>query len=333
MPPTTVSNIVTNALLEIGAYGQGDPIPLADGNFGLSKMRRMLDLWMSDDLYVYGVDFLQLILIPNIQPLLIGEGVQVTKVQSDGTNATYQGLNHYQEGDIVSVGGIGIIGGTQFNVTGGIIVSATATQFQIANGGPVVGLTPVLNGQAIYSTPPVDQFPNYLTAQQRPEKIVDANIILNNLNPIVKCPLRIRDKDWWIANSIPSVPTSIPTDLYYEPGFVNGNIYLWPLQNVNYGLELEVWTNLSQFTSLTQQFWLPQGYEDAVTYGLAVAMAPSYGRPLDSTLSMLASNAKGKIQLRNSQSPKLSTRDSGIPRGNRGGTLFNWLNGTTTPPR
>jgi len=107
-------------------------------------------------------------------------------------------------------------------------------------------------------------FSNYLTTTQRPEKIEDANIILNNLSPIVKCPLRIRDKDWWVANSIPSVPTSIPTDLYYDPTFPNGQIYLWPLQNVNYGLELETWTNLSQYTSLTQQFWMPPGYEDAV---------------------------------------------------------------------
>lgn len=334
MPPTTNIQIVTNALVEIGAFAQGEAPPLDQIAWGQSKLRRMLDLWMSDELYVYAVDFLQLILIQNVQPLTIGEGVQVTKVSSDGVNATYLGVNRYQEGDIVSVGNVGVIGGNQFNVTAGIIVSATQTQFQIiANSGAVVGLTAVANGQAIYSTQPVDVFPNYLTSNQRPEKIVDANIILNNLTPIVKVPLSIRDKDWWIANSIPSVPTSIPTDLFYDPLFPNGQIYLWPLQNVNYGLELEVWTNLAQVVSPTQQFWLPQGYEDAVTYGLAVAMAPSFGRPLDATLAALAVNAKGKIQERNSRMPKLSTRDGGIPRGNRGGTLFNWLNGTSVAPR
>jgi hypothetical protein len=333
MPPTTVMTVVTNALLEIGAYAQGDVIPLADGTFGLSKLRRMLDSWVSDDLYVYGVDFLTFTLVPNVQPLLIGEGCSVTRVSSDGTNATYIALNNYQEGDFVSVGGVGIIGGNQFNASNQIVVSATATQFQLINAGPVVASTATPLGQAIYATPPIDVFPNYLTVAQRPEKIEDANIILNNLSPIVKCPLRIRDKDWWMANSIPSVPTSIPTDLYYEDAFPNGEIRLWPLQNVTYLLELEVWTNLSQFTSLTQRFWLPQGYEDAITYGLAVALAPSYGRPLDATLAALAINAKGKIQLRNSFSPKMSTRDSGIPRGNRGGTMFNWLSGTTVPPR
>jgi hypothetical protein len=335
MPPTTVAQVAQNALIEIGAFSQGSSIPASEYAFVQSKLSRMLDSWMADDLFVYAVDFLQFVLVPNVQPLLIGEGVSVTAVSSDGTNATYVGLNRYQEGDVVSTGGIGVIGGLQFNLSGQIVIAATPTQFLLSNSGAVVASTPLVApfGQAIYSTPPVDVFPTYLTKNQRPEKIEDANIILNNLSPIVKVSLRIRDKDWWVANSIPSIPSSIPTDLYYEPLFPNGQIYLWPMQNVNYGLELEVWSNLSQFTSLTQQFWLPQGYEDAVTYGLAVSLAPSYGRPLDATLSALATNAKSKIQLRNTRPGKMATRDQGIPRGNRGGNYFNWLNGTTVPPR
>jgi hypothetical protein len=335
MPPTTAINLITNALLEIGAYSQGESLPAAEATFGLSKLNRMLDAWNSDNLYIFSVDFLQLVLIPNIQPLLIGEGVQITAVSSDGTLSTFVGANRYVEGDIVSTGGIGTIGGLSFNVLNAIVQSATPLQFVLANPGAVVGLTlatPSNNWQAIYATP-ANQFPNYLTVTQRPEEIHDANIILNNLSPIVKCPLRLRDKDWWMANSIPSVPTSIPTDLFYDASFPNGKIFLWPLQNVTYGLELEVWNNLTALPSLTQQFYLPQGYEDAVTYGLGMSLAPSYGRSLSQELLMLATQAKSKIQLANSKSPKMATRDSGIPRGHRGGTLFNWLNGTTVPPR
>ncbi len=332
MPPTTIGSIITNALLECGAYGQGENLAASDAAFGLSKLRRMLDAWNADELSIYAVSYLQPVLIPNVQPLLIGQGVSITSVSSDGTNATYQGSNNYQIGDIVSTTGIGTIGGLDFDLSNQIIVSATPNQFILGNPGATVGATTVV-GTAIYSTPPVDQFPNYVTVGPRPVKIEAANIILNNLNPIVKCALRIRDKDWWIANTIPNVPSSIPTDLYYEPTFPNGQIYLWPEQDVNYLLELQVWLNLADVTSFTQQFFMPQGYEDAVTYSLAVALCPSYGRPLDQTLYALAMNSKGKIQNRNSNSPKIQTRDSGIPRGNRGGTLFNWLNGSTVPPR
>lgn len=332
MPPTTNIQIITNALLENGAYGQGENLAASDAAFGLSKLRRMLDAWNADRLSVFAFSYLELTLLPNIQPLLIGQGVSITGVSSDGTNATYVGVNAYTEGDIVSTNGIGTIGGLNFNVSSQIIVSATPNQFVVGNPGATVGSTGV-TGMAIYSTPPTDQFPNYVTASARPVKIEAANIVLNNLNPIVKCALRIRDRDWWIANTIPNVPSSIPTDLYYEPSFPNGQLFLWPEQDVNYLLELQVWTDLADITSLTQQFFLPQGYEDAVTYQLAVSLCPSYGRPLDQTLLGLATNAKLKIQNRNSYSPKIQTRDSGIPRGNRGGTLFNWLNGTTVPPR
>ena len=332
MPPTTAQQVIQNALTEMNAYSQGESPAQPDFSWGLSKINRLLDGMNSDYAYIFATDFLQLILVPNVQPLLIGQAVSITSVSSDGTNATYIGANSYNEGDFVSVGLIGIIGGLQFNLSNGIVVSRSNSQFVIANPGAVVGLTPVTGGLAIYATP-ANQFPNYATIGQRPTKIMDANILLNNISPIVKCPLRIRDKDWWIANTIPTVPTSIPTDLYYNPLWPNGQIYLWPEQDINYGLELEVWNNLTQLSSLNQQFYFSQGYEDAITYSLAIALCPSYGRPVDPNLRDLMIRAVNKITTLNSNSPKLATRDTGIPRGHRGGTLFNWLNGTTVPPR
>jgi len=158
MPPTNVLQVVTNALTEIGAYAQGDVVPAADGTFGLSKLRRMLDSWVSDNLYIYAVDYLQLILVQNVQPLLIGEGVAIKSVSSNGTNATYVGNNNYQEGDVVSVGGIGTIGGNNFNATAQIVAAATPINFQLINGGAVVASTLTPLGQAIYSTQPIDVF-------------------------------------------------------------------------------------------------------------------------------------------------------------------------------
>lgn len=331
--PTTAQQVVANSFIEAGIYDPNENPNPKDFSFGLSKLNRLLDAWNSDALYIYAVDFLQLILVPNVQPLTIGQAVNITSVSSDGTNATYVGQNNYQEGDFVSVGNIGTVGGQDFDLSNQIVIAAFPNQFVVANPGSTVSSTPV-TGMAIYATPQ-NAFPTYATLTQRPTRIVDANIILNNLNPVVKCPLRIRDKDWWISNTIPNVPTSIPTDLYYDPLWPNGQIYLWPEQNVNYGLELEVWNNLGGLTSLTQQFYFSTGYEDAITWKLAESLCPSYGVPGDraAQISRFGQMAINKIQTNNSQSPKMATRDSGIPRGARGGTLFNWLNGTTVPPR
>jgi hypothetical protein len=331
--PTTAQQVVANAFIEAGIYDPNESPNPKDFSFGLSKLNRLLDAWNSDSAYIYAVDFLQLILVPNVQPLTIGLGVNITSVSSDGTNATYVGINSYQEGDFVSTANIGTVGGLNFDANGQTVVAASGSQFSTSNPGAVVASTPVV-GMAIYSTP-LNIFPTYATLTQRPTRIVDANIILNNLNPIVKCPLRIRDKDWWISNTIPNVPTSIPTDLYYDPLWPNGQIYLWPEQDVNYGLELEVWNNLAGLTSLNQQFYFSTGYEDAITWKLAESFIPSYNVPgqVAASIMRMAQMAINKIQINNSQTPKMATRDSGIPRGGRGGTLFNWLNGTTVPPR
>lgn len=331
--PTTAQQVIANAFIEAGIYDPNEAPNPKDFSFGMSKLNRLLDAWNSDALYIYAVDFLQLILVPNVQPLTIGQAVNITSVSSDGTNATYVGRNIYQEGDFVSTGNIGTVGGLLFDLSNQIVIGASPSQFIVANPGATVAATPVV-GMAIYATN-ANQFPTYATLTQRPTRIIDANIILNNLSPVVKCPLRIRDKDWWIANSIPQVPTSIPTDLYYDPLWPNGQIYLWPLQNVNYGLELEVWNNLAGLASLAQQFYFSTGYEDAITWKLAESFIPSYNVPgqVAASIMRMAQMAINKIQINNSQTPKMSTRDSGIPRGGRGGTLFNWLNGTTVPPR
>jgi hypothetical protein len=330
--PITTLDIVTRALFEIGAFGPGDVIPTDDSNFVLYKLISLLDAWNSDQLNIFATDYLQPTLVPNVQPLTIGEAVTVTAVSAAAGVATYVGANGYVQGQRVSTNGIGTIGGLNFNQLNVIVVSATASQFQTAIAAGTVALTPVLTGMAIYATP-TNVFPNYPTVGARPVEIFNANIILNNLNPIVKCPLRIRDRDWWIANTIPNVPTSIPTDLYYNPTFPFGQIYLWPEQDITYGLEVQVPIDLLNQPTFTSQFYGPPGYQDFTIYGLAESICPTYGKELSPTAVKLLNKATLRVQQKNSFSPKMSTRDPGIPRGARGNTLFNWLSGTTTPPR
>lgn len=332
----TALDIITRALLEISAFQPGEVPPPDDTGFCVGKLGAMLDAWNSDGLNIFATDFLQLMLVPNIQPLLIGQGVAIMQVSADGANpnnGTFIARNTYKVGDVISTGSIGVIGGVNFNLLDVIVTSATPKQFTavLATPSVVVGNTAVV-GKGIYSTPE-DIFPNYVTVGARPVKIIDANIILNNLNPIVKVPLHIRDEDWWIKNAVPTVPSSIPTDLFYSSDFPNGKIYLWPMQNVNYGLELEVWNNIAELPDVTAQFYMPQGYQDFVAYSLAEALCPAYGKEVPTSLGRLLAKATLRVQNNNSKSPRMGTRDSGIPGGGGKGSYFNWLSGTVVPPR
>jgi hypothetical protein len=338
MKPVSILDIVTNAMFKLGKFSPSEALPSEDAAYGLTELGGLIDSWNGDELYIFATNYLQLTLVPGVQPLTIGQGVTITSVSSDGAgNATFTGRNSFNQGDQVTTGNIGTIGGVLFDLVDSLVLSATPTQFVCATPTlTVVATTPApVLAKAIYSTTD-DQLPNYVTSGPRLVKVADANIILTGTNPIVKVPLRIRDKDWWISNNVPTVPTTLPTDLYYNPTYPNGSIYLWPLQTVSYGLELEVWLNLAEVTDLTYQFFMPQGYWRAVTLSLAEALLPTYGVPASraGTIVAQARMARAIVKDMNSTIPRTMTADSGIPRGGlKNRSFFNYLSGAIVGPR
>jgi hypothetical protein len=344
MPPSTALQIITNAFYECGAFAQGEVLPAGDSAFGLSKLNRLLDSWDADGLTIFARTFLggfagftdpttpQFILFPSVQPLSIGQAAVITSASANGTIATYIAKNSFADGDLVDISNATP---STLNAVAQQVQFATPTQFSLLNTNTVAPTPqpgqnpPVVGAFAVYTGHPQPTFPTFT---QRPVKLESANIVLNNLNPFVKVPLHVRDADWWAANSVPTITSSIPTDIYYEPSFPNGRIFLWPMQIQNYGLELVVWTNLAGIPSLSYPFYLPQGYEDAITYSLAESFIPSYQVPSSIALNVRGMAAKARAQLHklNSKSPTMATRDVGIPDQSTNRPYFNWLNGITT---
>jgi hypothetical protein len=329
MIPCTGLDITTAAFMEIGAFAPGESIPSEDTDWAFDKLGRLGDEWNAEEATIYATDFLTFILKPNIQPLTIGQAVTITATQLTSNTAIYTGRNDYVMGETVSVDGCV---NSIYNVLDSIVTFANDTRFELSITNADIPLAAETDAKAIFSTPDND-FPDYAMVNNRPTTIADANIILNNVSPTVRSYLRIRDKDWWMANSVRQTTTTLPTDLYYDPKFPNGEINLWPLQTFAYGLELEVWGSLSDLASPFSQFWMPPGYKNAVIYNLAVSLIPSYGK---GSLNMqrlmdLADGSLAKIKSLNLYHPRITTADAGIPTGRRAGSFFNWLNGQVVP--
>jgi len=156
------------------------------------------------------------------------------------------------------------------------------------------------------------------TATQRPVDILSAAIILTTSTPNVHVPLKIRDKDWWARLTVPALATSIPSDLYYAPTFPNGSIYLWAKPTTAYGLKLETLKLLTQVTLVTA-INLPPAYKEALVLTLALRMCPSYGKEPSALTVAAQMKAMQAIQSLNCKSPRMGTRDYGIPGGGGGG--------------
>lgn len=168
------------------------------------------------------------------------------------------------------------------------------------------------------------------TVAQRPVRIENAAIILTTSSPSVRCPLNIRNDDWWANLRVRDILTTLPTDLYYSPSWPNGSLFLWPVPTTAYGIELETWTALGQIANLTTPISLPPGYQDAITYTLALTLCPAFAKQPDPILEVAWQKAMQIIQSVNSTAPLMSTRDFGMPKAGPVTPYFNYLTGGFT---
>ena len=254
--PTTqfqAQDIVSQALMEIGAIDPSEAPSAPELSLGLLKLNRLIDAWNADRRMIWTVQFLggpgnpALILVPNLLPHTIGP-----------VNATF-------------------------------------------------------------------------TVPQRPVKLLDANVILYNISPPVRSPLRIQDADWWDANRVYSITSSLPTDVYYEPDWPNGLLFIWPVPTTAYQLELEVWTALAQFFTPQDKVSLPPGYFDALVYDLAMSLAPSFQAQISPALIALRNKAMQRITEANTETPHIATQDAGMPKAMNPQPYWNYRLGRSNP--
>lgn len=169
-------------------------------------------------------------------------------------------------------------------------------------------------------------------AVQRPVKILSASAIINNTTPPVLAPIEIDDNQWWAGVTLPGITSMYPTNLFYNPTFPNGELYLWPISNTNFGLRLETWVLLSQFGSITDPiggpgaaFTVPPGYRNAIMLSLAESLQPGSDKS-NPQLTRDAASARSAIFTNNTPSANISTVDSGMPsdRESRRSTTFSY---------
>lgn len=134
--------------------------------------------------------------------------------------------------------------------------------------------------------------------------IVSANLVLTATSPEVRVPLGIYTTTAYDANQLPSMTSSQPTGLYYNPTYEDdlGSIFLWPVPNTaTNDLELFLQKPIAQLADLSTGYWLPNGYEDALVYNLARRLAGPYGHPLSDEDTNMAWSSLGVIERANTQ--------------------------------
>lgn len=162
----------------------------------------------------------------------------------------------------------------------------------------------------------------------RPVEVVSASFILNggSANP-VDLPIFIRDDDWWAANPLKSLTSSVVTDLYYSPTSPLGQLNFYPISNVAFPVRLETWNSLAQAIDLRTALGFVQGYWDAIVLTLALSLCPSFEKQPSPVLVAQQLKAMQIITGNNDKAPRIVT-NSGMPgAGGSGRPDFNFLTG------
>jgi hypothetical protein len=128
-------------------------------------------------------------------------------------------------------------------------------------------------------------------------------------------------------NRISVKSISAPSNcLFYDAAYPVGQVYFYPVPPAGlYGLHLTVKDTLSAFPDLTTNINLPDEYQEALLYNLAVRLRISYQLAPDPAVNMLAKAALATIRGANAQIPMLQMPSAVISNG-RG--RFNIYRGT-----
>lgn len=145
----------------------------------------------------------------------------------------------------------------------------------------------------------------------RPETIERASVFISTtVKQQIDCD---HDYNWWASQTIPSMTSTFPTDLYYEKDWPNGKLFFWPVGLGTQNVELVYRTVLSALT-LAGTFSLPPGYQLALTKTLSEDIASPYRRTVTPELKEQAMAARMTLFGNNLIVPMLMTRDDGMPR-------------------
>lgn len=168
------------------------------------------------------------------------------------------------------------------------------------------------------------------SAVSRPVSIDAANIVDTSPTPdIILSHLNIRDAAWYANLSVQAITSTIPSDLYYDPEWPNGNLYFWPVPTTAYTVQLFLRLLLDSDLALSDTFTMPPGYRKALTLTLAEDLAAPLNAQVKPSTVEAARKARARIFSNNTQVPPLRTQDAGMPRGGKSG-YFNYMNGSVT---
>lgn len=260
---TTANDLIIGALRFINQYAPGESLSSADADDALQTLNDLLESWSTDEASVYASN-------ENVFNYTAGQ-YQYT-------------IGNYEAGSfagIVTSGSPTITSATVPSdmVEGGDLSGAgipdSTTILSFDAGANTVTMS--ANGSA---SVPINQIEYTIPGDfkmERPLRITNAFTRIYTQGSGLDYPIEIVDQKRYVDIGFKAIQAPWPIVLWYNPTFPLGTIFVY--QNPSDAAELHLYTDLilTNISSLTQEYNLPQGYARAIKRALARELAPEYG--------------------------------------------------------
>lgn len=276
--------IISRALKDIGALEAGEtPTPEAAQD-AFEMLNDLLDQWSNENMMIYNVTEI-------IFPVVSGQ-IQYTLGPSGSVGSNFTGSI---SGKILTVTGIN---------SGAITLGQTITGPGVTPGTTIVGFITGAGGDNLEAgTYQLNISQNVASTTlsgyfQKPLSISSAFVRVNTtsngqpiLNGGLDYPIAILALDDYEMIGLKTLNGPWPKALYYNPGDVLGNLFVWP--NPAQGeLHLFAETMFPRFSNINEDLAFPQGYNMALRWCLAERLMPMYGKSNQSQMEMISAFAR-----------------------------------------
>jgi len=288
-------DIISGALLDIGARAAGETAPPEDVNEAFIMLNQMLDSWSNESMMVFYKQEVIHEIIPGQYVYTIGPGGYVGATVTGSIAPNSSGTGGVLTVTNIASGALSVgmtLSGT--GITSGTAITSLGTGLG-GNGTSALGTYNLNLPQTVVSG-------TITLSVQRPLKINSGFVrVVNSITGTLDYPIGILNLERYEQVGIKTLPGPWPRAVYYQPSEPVGVLNYWP--NPAQGeMHLFVDSILNRFNTVNDNVILPPGFEEALRANLAFRMMPSYGKTSQTQMAMieaLARKGKGVIKKSN----------------------------------
>ena len=138
----------------------------------------------------------------------------------------------------------------------------------------------------------------------------------------VDCPLRLLTEAQYAGINDKATTSNIISHLYFDDAHPLMTVYAHPVPSVSASAHIRTHKLLQSFAAATTELAMPDGYEDAIAFNLAIRLAPEYQRATPEEVKRTAVTSLRAIKLRNKRIPNSVNEAAYMASGRSGFSVY-----------